>query len=248
MRVRIASLFVLVGLIAAVPSTAQAAPEAQAAANSGGISSTDKPPPPPATGGSQAGRAPARQTRLVLARAARNLGRRSLRRGVRGAEVKTLQLVLTALGYRAKATGFFSQGTEYQVKRFQRTWHIDVIGVVGPATGAALRSALQGGKPPPAPVVPPRSTSAPPHAGEPPIEDVEVTDLLLVVDRTDEVLVVDEHPRYHLPGCPFLDGRDGIGLPIVEARTDGFTPCAACRPVRHLADTERSRRQAAGGP
>ena len=26
---------------------------------------------------------------------------------------------------------------------------------------------------------------------------------------------------------------------MVEARTDGFTPCATCRPVRHLADTER---------
>ncbi len=66
-----------------------------------------------------------------------------------------LQLVLTALGYRAKPTAFFGQGTEYQVRRFQRTWHIEVIGVVGPATGAALRSALQGGKPPPAPVLPP---------------------------------------------------------------------------------------------
>ena len=93
----------------------------------------------------------------------------------------------------------------------------------------------------------PRETPADPRAGEPGEEDVEVTDLLLVVDLYDEVLVVDEHPRYHLPGCPFLEGREGIGLPMVEARTDGFTPCATCRPVRHLADTERSRRQAARG-
>ncbi|WP_139177118.1 hypothetical protein [Geodermatophilus siccatus] len=91
----------------------------------------------------------------------------------------------------------------------------------------------------------PRETPADPVTGEPGEEDVEVTDLLLVVDLDDEVLVVDEHPRYHLPGCPSLEGREGIGLPMVEARTDGFTPCATCRPVRHLADTERSRRQAA---
>ena len=93
----------------------------------------------------------------------------------------------------------------------------------------------------------PRESPTDATTGEPGEEDVEVTDLLLVVDLDDEVLVVDEHPRYHLAGCPFLDGRDGIGLPMVEARTDGFTPCAACRPVRHLADTERSRRQAARG-
>src|SRR3712207_9508078 len=88
----------------------------------------------------------------------------------------------------------------------------------------------------------PREAPADPATGEPGEEEVEVTDLLLVVDLDDEVLVVDEHPRYHLPGCPSLEGREGIGLPMVEARTDGFTPCATCRPVRHLADTERSRR------
>ncbi len=89
----------------------------------------------------------------------------------------------------------------------------------------------------------PREVLADPVTGEPGEEDVELTDLLLVIDLTDEVLVVDEHPRYHLPGCPHLEGREDIGLPMVEARADGFTPCATCRPVRHIADTERSRRQ-----
>ena len=84
-------------------------------------------------------------------------------------------------------------------------------------------------------------------AGAPGEEDVEVTDLLLVVDLADEVLVVDEEPRYHLAGCRFIDGRWAIPLPMVEARTDGFTPCATCRPVRHLAETERARRRAARG-
>jgi len=77
---------------------------------------------------------------------------------------------------------------------------------------------------------------------EPGVEEVEVTDLLLVVDLTDEVLVVDEHPRYHLEGCRFLAGRDTFPLPLDEARTDGFTPCALCAPDRHLADRERARK------
>jgi len=85
-------------------------------------------------------------------------------------------------------------------------------------------------------------TVADPATGEPGEEDVEVTDLLLVVDLDDEVLVVDEHPRYHLPGCVTLSGRTAIPLPLDEARTDGFTPCGACVPDRTLAARERDRR------
>ena len=155
-RARIAPLLVLIALTPALAPTAQAQqPTAQTAAKGGGVSANDIPPRPATTGGSQAGKPSARQTRLVLARAARSLGRRSLRRGARGAEVKTLQLVLTTLGYRVRPTAFFTRATEYQVKRFQKAWRIDVIGIVGPATGAALRSALDGGKPPPAPPIPP---------------------------------------------------------------------------------------------
>ena len=77
---------------------------------------------------------------------------------------------------------------------------------------------------------------------DPEVEEVEVTDLLLVVDLTDEVLVVDEHPRYHVAGCAWLGGRETIPIPLDEARTDGFTPCAVCRPDRTLADRARSRR------
>jgi hypothetical protein len=86
---------------------------------------------------------------------------------------------------------------------------------------------------------------APPEEwGEPPAEDVEVTDLLLVVDLKDEVLVVDEHPRYHLDGCAHLAGRTPIPLPVDEARTDGFTPCGVCRPDRTLAERVRARKAA----
>jgi hypothetical protein len=91
------------------------------------------------------------------------------------------------------------------------------------------------------------SAPAPRHAPveeEPPVEEEEVTDLLLVVDLKDEVLVVDEHPRYHLAGCRFLAGRTGIPLPLDEARTDGFTPCAWCAPHRELAAQVRARKAA----
>jgi hypothetical protein len=101
----------------------------------------------------------------------------------------------------------------------------------------------------PEPAVPPtpaaHASAAPaaagPH-GEPPVEVVEVTDLLVVLDLTDEVLVIDEHPRYHLAGCRHLAGQATFPMPMVEARTDGFTPCGACTPDRHLAQVERSRR------
>ncbi len=77
---------------------------------------------------------------------------------------------------------------------------------------------------------------------DPPVEDVEVTDLLLVVDLKDEVLVIDEHPRYHLAGCVHVAGRTTIPLPVDEARTDGFTPCAVCAPDRNLAERARARK------
>ena len=82
---------------------------------------------------------------------------------------------------------------------------------------------------------------------DPEVEDVEVTDLLLVVDLKDEVLVVDEHPRYHLAECSHLPGRTTIPMPVDEARGDGFTPCAACEPDRNLASRARARRKAARG-
>jgi len=86
------------------------------------------------------------------------------------------------------------------------------------------------------------ASARPADPGDPPVEEVEVTDLLLVVDLKDEVLVVDEHPRYHLSGCPFLAGRETIPLPLDEARADGFTPCAACAPDRNLAEQARARK------
>ena len=69
--------------------------------------------------------------------------------------------------------------------------------------------------------------------------------MLLVVELRDEVLVVDEHPRYHVAGCLHLFGRDAIPIAMDEARTDGFTPCGTCRPDATMAHRVRARR--AGG-
>jgi hypothetical protein len=80
------------------------------------------------------------------------------------------------------------------------------------------------------------------HVRDPGVEEVEVTDLLVVVDLKDEVLVVDEHPRYHVAECSWLVGRETIPLPLDEARTDGFTPCAVCSPDRTLAERARTRK------
>ena len=86
------------------------------------------------------------------------------------------------------------------------------------------------------------SFATPAEPADPPVEEVEVTDLLLVVDLTDEVLVIDEHPRYHLAGCVHVAGRTTIPLPLDEARTDGFTPCAVCAPDSTLAERARRRK------
>ncbi len=93
---------------------------------------------------------------------------------------------------------------------------------------------------------PPPPSPAAVDAGDPPVEEVEVTDLLLVVDLKDEVLVVDEHPRYHVAGCRHLAGSATIPLPVDEARTDGFTPCGSCRPDGTLADRVRARKATGG--
>ncbi|MDQ3734581.1 MAG: hypothetical protein M3400_11400 [Actinomycetota bacterium] len=74
---------------------------------------------------------------------------------------------------------------------------------------------------------------------EPAEEDVDMADLLVIIDRTDEVLVVDLRPRYHLAACAHLHDRDAVPIPVNEAREDGFTPCGLCRPDAALAAAAR---------
>lgn len=77
---------------------------------------------------------------------------------------------------------------------------------------------------------------ADPGPGE---EDTDAADLLVVYELTDEVLVVDGHPRYHLTRCRWPDQAHAERLPVSEARELGFTPCDRCRPDTTLARKNR---------
>ncbi len=75
---------------------------------------------------------------------------------------------------------------------------------------------------------------------EPGEEPTDAADLLIVSDLSAEVRVVDEHPRYHLATCTWLRTKPTIPLPVSEARSLGFTPCARCGPDATLAAKHRS--------
>ncbi|MGH3718944.1 MAG: hypothetical protein ACRDRI_08920 [Pseudonocardiaceae bacterium] len=92
------------------------------------------------------------------------------------------------------------------------------------------------------------------HAGDnqtgyadPSEEDTDAADLLVVYELTDEVLVVDEQPRYHLARCRWPDHARAERLPVREARELGFTPCDRCRPDTTLARKHRAARATAAG-
>ena len=76
--------------------------------------------------------------------------------------------------------------------------------------------------------------------GAPPEEPRDADAAGLVAELNDEVLVVDELPRYHLGGCRSLAGTAVIPLPAREAVELGFTPCAWCTPDRTLSSRHRA--------
>lgn len=86
-----------------------------------------------------------------------------------------------------------------------------------------------------------------PEDAEPGEEDTDAADLLVVYELTDEVLVIDEHPRYHLTRCPWPDHARAERLPVREARELGFTPCDRCRPDTALARRHRASSATTGG-
>ncbi|MEJ2857891.1 MULTISPECIES: hypothetical protein [unclassified Saccharothrix] len=86
----------------------------------------------------------------------------------------------------------------------------------------------------------PDTPVSPDQDTEPGEEDTDAADLLVVADLTDEVRVLDEHPRYHLAACPWPASRATLGLPIAEARQLGFTPCAVCTPDAVLVAKKRA--------
>ncbi|MEU5263553.1 hypothetical protein [Amycolatopsis sp. NPDC021455] len=74
---------------------------------------------------------------------------------------------------------------------------------------------------------------------EPEVEETPEADVAVLADLEDEVVVVDEHPRYHLRTCPWLGTRDTIPIGVGEARQLGFTPCARCTPNATLVAAHR---------
>ncbi len=76
--------------------------------------------------------------------------------------------------------------------------------------------------------------------GAPPEEPRDPAAVAVVAQLDDEVLVVDELPRYHLGGCRSLAGSPVIPLPAREAVELGFTPCAWCAPDRTLGNRHRA--------
>ncbi|MET0136075.1 MAG: hypothetical protein ABW215_21040 [Kibdelosporangium sp.] len=93
------------------------------------------------------------------------------------------------------------------------------------------------------PVVP-AFTAVPPEDpnAEPAEENTDATDRLVVSELSDEVVVIDERPRYHLGTCGWLGGRPTLALAISEARDLGFTPCGKCSPDAALAARHRAER------
>lgn len=83
------------------------------------------------------------------------------------------------------------------------------------------------------------AAAAAPAVSDPDEEDPEAADVLAVAALDREVLVVDEHPRFHVVGCTWLAERTTLGLPAREAVELGFTPCGWCTPTRTLAAAAR---------
>ena len=74
-----------------------------------------------------------------------HMGDRTLKKGMRGHDVRVLQDYLTRAGISTPVDGVFGPGTLRNVKRFQREHGLTVDGVVGPGTVAALRQLAEGG-------------------------------------------------------------------------------------------------------
>jgi len=112
------------------------------------------------------------------------------------------------------------------------------------APGSAQPAAAVAQAPPePAAAVPTADDAAVPTADdtvEPGEEDVDAADSIVVAGLAQDVLVVDEHPRFHLATCTWLNGKSTMSLPAQEAVELGFTPCSRCVPSRTLASLART--------
>jgi peptidoglycan hydrolase-like protein with peptidoglycan-binding domain len=76
--------------------------------------------------------------------AAKQVGTKTLRKGMRGARVKALQTLLTQAGFKTGSDGQYGTSTVKVVKRFQRAANIRPSGVADATTILALKSATDG--------------------------------------------------------------------------------------------------------
>jgi hypothetical protein len=84
-----------------------------------------------------------------------------------------------------------------------------------------------------------KAKAGPEAETDPGVEETPADDIAVLADLEDEVVVVDEHPRYHLTTCVWLGTRDTIPIGVGEARQLGFTPCDRCRPDANLVAAHR---------
>ncbi len=85
---------------------------------------------------------------------------RTLRVGLRGADVRTLQTWLTELGYRVPVTGYYGSMTKRAVRRFQRSHKLrPASGTVGHLTASTLLAAVRVASPAFSPAATTTSTS-----------------------------------------------------------------------------------------
>jgi hypothetical protein len=92
--------------------------------------------------------------------------------------------------------------------------------------------------------VPPARLKADADPGE---EPTDAPDLLIISELDDEVVVVDEYPRYHVAECGWLVDRDTIPIGVSEARQLGFSPCVRCGPDAKLAAKFRAKKKSSAG-
>jgi peptidoglycan hydrolase-like protein with peptidoglycan-binding domain len=80
-----------------------------------------------------------------LAAAKQSLGSRTLRQGMSGSDVRTLQTDLTKAGFNTPAVGVFGPMTAQSVKGFERKYHLPANGVVSAAVARQLLLVVSSG-------------------------------------------------------------------------------------------------------
>ena len=96
--------------------------------------------------------------------ATKRYGTRTLRMGMQGKDVKTMQKYLTKVGLKPTADGEFGSGTKKKAKRFEKRYHQTVNGVLSKKEQRVLKQSALGtstdaASPDPEPTTPTTSTS-----------------------------------------------------------------------------------------